>query len=114
MNIQTMISGWINASNAFDTEKYLQYYSPDAVLDDPSVGRKFKGHPGIREYFENYFIGYRTNTTQVNLLISDEETAHLEVEFTGDFSEGNIGGTFDFKFTAGKIVFVKADLVHHP
>jgi DNA-3-methyladenine glycosylase I len=112
INIQDFINDWIVASNAFDTEKYLDFYLPDAVLDDPSVGRKFSGHKGVKEYFESYFIGYNTHTNQVNLVIADEENAHLEVEFTGDFPEGKIGGTFDFKIRIGKIAFVKADLIH--
>ncbi|MBC7845680.1 MAG: hypothetical protein H7Y10_04220 [Flavobacterium sp.] len=40
-----------------------------------------------------------------------ENTAHMEVEFTGDFPEGKIGGMFDFTFKDGKIETVKADLL---
>jgi len=112
MNIQRFITKWIAASNAFDTEKYLSFYLPSAVLDDPSVGRKFEGHSGIKEYFKNYFIGYNTHTKLVDLTIIDEEHAQLEVQFTGNFPEGKIGGTFDFKFKDGKLAFVKADLIH--
>lgn len=42
----------------------------------------------------------------------DVESAHLEVQFSGNFAEGKIGGIFDFKFKNGKIAFVKADLTH--
>jgi len=112
MNAQTFIKEWIAASNAFDTKKYLEFYLPDAILDDPSVGKKFNGHQEIKEYFDNYFIGYNTHTEQVEIRITDEENAHLGVQFTGDFPEGKIGGTFDFKFKNGKIAFAKADLIH--
>lgn len=81
-------------------------------MDDPSVGRKFNGHKGITEYFESYFTGYNTHTQQVDLTTTNDEKAHLEVEFTGDFPEGKMRGTFDFKFKNGKIAFVKADLIH--
>lgn len=111
MNIETFIKNWIVASNAFDIEKYINFYLPEAVLDDPSVGRKFEGHHGIREYFDSYFIGYNTHTELVKLNIIDEENAHLKVHFTGDFPEGKIAGTFDFKFKEGKIAFVRADLI---
>lgn len=111
MDIQTFITQWIKAGNAFDAKQYLDFYLPDAILDDPSVGRKFIGHQGIREYYESYFIGYHTHTTQVALLVKDEENAHLEVEFTGDFPEGKLRGTFDFQFKNGKIAAAKADLV---
>jgi ketosteroid isomerase-like protein len=112
MNIQRFITEWIAASNAFNTAKYLEFYLPDAILDDPSVGRKFNGHKGIKEYFDSYFIGYHTHTEQVELTITDTASAHLEVEFTGNFPEGKINGTFDFKFKDGKIAFAKAELIH--
>lgn len=112
MDIQTFINNWIAVSNAFDTQKYLDFYTHDAVLDDPSVGRKFHGHKGIKDYFESYFIGYNTNTQIVGLQIKDEVSAHLEVHFTGNFAEGAIGGIFDFTFKDNKIAFVKADLIH--
>jgi|SRR5690606_2360662 len=111
MNIETFIKNWIAAGNAFDSEKYLSFYHPEAVLEDPSVGRKFKGHKGIKQYFDSYFIGYNTRTEQVQLNVIDEEHAHLEVKFTGDFPEGKIDGTFDFKFNEGKIIYLKADLI---
>jgi ketosteroid isomerase-like protein len=110
MDITNFIHNWINASNQYDTQKYLEFYLPDAILDDPSVGRKFVGHKGIRNYFESYFIGYNTQTRIVKLDIKDADHAHLEVAFTGDFPEGNIGGIFDFSFKEDKISFVKADL----
>jgi DNA-3-methyladenine glycosylase I len=112
INIQGFINDWIATSNAFDIEKYLDFYLPDAVLDDPSVGRKFSGHKGIKAYFESYFIGYNTHTNQVNLTIADDENAYLEVEFTGNFPEGKIRGTFNFNIKNGKIAFAKADLIH--
>lgn len=111
MNIETFIKNWIEVGNNYDTEKYLEFYLKDAVLDDPSVGRKFIGHDGIKEYFINYFIGYQTQTELKKLEIKDN-SAYVEVEFTGDFPEGKIGGSFDFIFKCEKIEFVKADLIH--
>lgn len=112
MDIKKFLEGWIAAANAYNTNQYLDFYLPGAILDDPSVGRKFTGHKGIKEYFDSYFIGYKTQTRIVDLVIRDDDRAHLQVAFTGDFPEGNIGGTFDFLFKDGKIAFVKADLVH--
>ena len=111
MDIQTIIGDWITAGNAFDTDKYLSFYAEDAVLDDPSVGKKFNGHKGIKTYFDSYFIGYNTQTKLVRLDTTGDNTAHIEVQFTGDFPEGEIGGTFDLAFKTGKITFATADLL---
>ena len=110
INIPSFIKKLIEAGNAYDTATYLSLYHESAILDDPSVGRKFAGHQGIREYFESYFIGYKTQTALKKLEYSDED-AHLEVQFTGDFPEGVVMGTFDFKFVNGKIAAAKADLI---
>lgn len=111
MDIQIFITKWIAAGNAYDTEKYLSFYLPNAVMDDPSVGSKFEGHKGIQQYFDSYFIGNNTHTEQVKLKIIDQRNAYLEVLFTGDFPEGKIGGTFELRFENDKIAFVKADLI---
>lgn len=111
IDIRKFIEEWLALSNAYDTENYLRKYHEDAELDDPSVGRVFKGHAGIRKYFENYFIGYRTQTRLVKLNVTGKDSAHLEVEFTGDFPEGKIGGVFDFKFKQNMIISARANLL---
>lgn len=110
MNIKAFIADWIMVSNSYNTEAYLGKYLEDAALDDPSVGRKFVGHKGIREYYISYFIGYNTQTRLLHLT-SQHNTAHLEVEFTGTFPEGRIKGMFDFTFKHEKIATITADLM---
>ena len=111
MDIKLFIEDWLAVSNAYDTEKYLDKWHKDAALDDPSVGQVFKGHSGIKNYFESYFIGYRTQTRLVTLDTISDNKAHIEVEFTGEFPEGKISGMFDFTFKDGKIAKAKADLL---
>jgi len=111
MEIRKFIEDFIALSNAYDTKNYLEKWHKDAVSDNPSVGRKFVGHIGIKDNFGSYFIGYKTQTRLVKLNIIYENEAHIEVEFTGDFPEGRIGGIFDFTFKDGKIEKAKADLV---
>ncbi|MDQ1095373.1 MULTISPECIES: nuclear transport factor 2 family protein [Chryseobacterium] len=111
MDINIFIQEFIAASNAYDTKGYLEKWHKNAVLDDPSVGKVFKGHAGIRNYFESYFIGYKTQTQLVRLNIISDNEAHIEVEFTGDFPEGKIGGIFDLTFKEEKIANAKADLL---
>lgn len=109
--METLIKEWIEAANAFDTDAFLAKFHEDAVLDDPSVGSRFYGHKGIRNYFVDYFIGYNTHTRIVKYLERGENTAHLEVWFKGDFPGNEIGGTFDFTFRDGKISFLQAELI---
>lgn len=111
MDIEAFIRDWMRLSNAYDTEGYLEKWHEDALLDDPSVGRIFKGRPGIRTYFENYFIGHHTQTRLMKLNRISDTRASIEVEFSGEFPEGKIGGMFDFTFKDGKIAKAKADLI---
>ena len=74
------------------------------------MGQVFKGHLGIKKYFESYFIGYKTKTRLIKSDIISDNEAHIEVEFTGEFPEGKIGGTFDFTFKDGKISKAEANL----
>lgn len=110
MEIKEFINDLLSKSNDYDTEKYLEKWHDNAVLDDPSVGQVFKGHSGIKKYFENNFIGYKTQTRLEKLEIITDNKANIEVEFTGKFPEGKIGGTFEFIFKDGKIDKAKADL----
>ena len=111
MDIKSFIQDWLAVSNAYDTKSYLEKWQEKAVLNDPSVGHIFKGHSGIRTYFEDYFIGYKTQTKLIKLDIISESEAHIEVEFTGEFPGGRIGGIFDFTFKDGKIAKAKANLI---
>lgn len=110
MDIKAFINNFLEASNAYNTEKYVEFWHQNTILNDPSVGQVFKGHSGIRTYFEDYFIGYKTQTQLVKLTIINKNEAHIEVEFTGEFAEGKIGGIFDFTFENGIIISAKADL----
>jgi ketosteroid isomerase-like protein len=112
MNILTLINDWIIAGNAFDRQRYLSFYLEDAILDDLSVGRVFKGLKEIKKYFDSYFVVYNTHTQLVSLDLINNSQAHIEVKFSGNFSEKSIGGVFDLTFQKGKIAFVKADLIH--
>ncbi|MCP2265511.1 YybH family protein [Promicromonospora thailandica] len=106
----TAIDEWIAATNSHDPAAYLAFFTQDAVLDDPSVGEVFEGHPGIGEYFRSYFIGYDTHTRLVGTEPRDGYI-HVEVEFTGTFPERRIGGIFDVTLTPEhKIRHVRADL----
>jgi ketosteroid isomerase-like protein len=111
MDIKDFVDKWIAMSNAYDIENYLETYHSDAVLDDPTAGEVFKGHSGIRAYFEEYFIGYQTKTFLTRIRTISENEVHLDLEFTGTFSSSRLKGTFDLVFKDGKILSAKAELV---
>lgn len=111
MNITTFINNFLTISNAYDTEKYVAQWHKNAVLDDPSVGKIFRKHAGIKAYFQDYFIGYQTQTRLVKLDIISEHEAHIEVDFTGNFPGGQTGGKFDLTFKDGKIIKAIAELL---
>ncbi len=112
MEIEKFTANFIAISNTYDTKNYLEIWHNDAVLEGPSVGRKFIGHTRIKDYFESYFIGYKTQTRLVKLGIINENEDQIEFEFTGDFPKREIGGTFEFIFKNGKIEKAKEDLIH--
>ncbi|MDQ0727207.1 nuclear transport factor 2 family protein [Microbacterium sp. W4I20] len=105
-----IIEDWITAANSHDRERFLSFFTTDAVLDDPSVGDAFAGRERVGEYFDSYFLGYDTQTR----LVSSEArggTIHVEVHFTGSFPGGETGGTFDLTFDGELIHHARADLL---
>ena len=104
-----MVTDWIAATNAHDTEAYLSFFTDDAVLDDPSVGSRFEGRERVADYYEKYFIGYNT-TTRIVRVAPEGDHVHLDVHFIGDFPGGQTDGVFDITFTGKKISFIRADL----
>lgn len=105
-----IIEEWIAASNMHEADRYLSFFSDDAVLEDPGVGRTFRGLREIAEYYDAYFIGYNTHTELVSVTARDDYL-HVEVVFTGDFPGVQTGGIFDIVFTGTKLSNVKADLI---
>jgi hypothetical protein len=106
----TIVAKWIDATNTHDAEKYLSFFTKDAVLDDPSVGEIFEGASGISRYFQSYFVEYNTQTRLVRTERL-KRTLHVEVDFTGDFPGGQTEGIFDITFSDDKISRIKADLL---
>jgi ketosteroid isomerase-like protein len=99
----------IAATNAFDVEATLALFATDAVIDDPSTGERFDGQAGVRDYFERFFVGYRTVTRLLSLAGAGEQQARVRVDFTGDFGH-EIGLLEIATDPAGLIVRIDADL----
>lgn len=99
----------IVAANAGDADAFVELFTPDAVIDDPSTGHRFEGQTGIRTYVERYFVGYRTVTRILSIGSLPDDRARMCVDFTGDF--GHEIGLLDLTIGADRrITRIDADL----
>ena len=85
--MQTIVESFIRAANAFDVEGALFLFTPDAVIDDVSVGDAFVGRDGVRDYLERFFVGYHTQSKLLSLERVDDFNATIRLDFTGDFGQ---------------------------
>ncbi|MDB5271853.1 MAG: hypothetical protein JWO58_220 [Chitinophagaceae bacterium] len=85
VSIEKIIRQLIKATNAFDIEAALTLFAADAVIDDVSVGEKFKTRTGVRRYLDQYFIGYNTVSKIEYVKLINDLHAVTQLDFTGDF-----------------------------
>jgi len=108
-NLRKAVDAFIAATNSYDVERVLVLFTPDAVIDDPSTGHCFDGHVGIRNYIEQFFIGYRTVTRFLSIESLGHNQARVRVDFKGNF--GHEIGWLDMSVnTEGIIVRIDAGL----
>ena len=100
---------FLRCTNAFDLDGALRLFTPDAIIDDVSVGDAFVGAKGIRRYLEQFFVGYKTASRVLSSKQLDDSKTVARVDFTGDF--GHEIGTLKFAVNAdGLIERIDADL----
>jgi len=108
-DFQHVITAFISATNAFDTNAATALFAPEAVIDDPSTGEIFHGHEGVRDYVERFFVGYHTVTQLLSIEPLGGGGARARVDFTGDF--GHEIGRLDLQLDqSGLIERVDAEL----
>ncbi|MBI4921544.1 MAG: nuclear transport factor 2 family protein [Devosia nanyangense] len=104
-----LIRKFIAATNAFDVETALSLFAANSVIEDVSVGTKFVGTTGVREYLETYFVGYHTVSKLMSVEMVDHHQAKAHLDFTGDF--GHETGFLDVTVGPdGLIASINADL----
>ena len=101
-NLKTIIQQFIEATNQFDVKTALTLFAKDAVIDDVSVGQKFKNKAGVQKYLDTYFVGYKTKTKLESLKLVDKTHAIAQVDFTGDF--GHETGALKFTINANGLI----------
>ncbi len=94
--MKKLIEQFLDTTNAFDIEASLIFFADNAVIDDVSVGKKFNGKEGVRDYLETFFVGYKTKTKLDSIEIINAFNIKAKVDFTGDF--GHEKGGLNFKF----------------
>jgi ketosteroid isomerase-like protein len=108
-SLHRLANSFIDASNAFDVERVLALFTRDAVIDDPSTGQRFEGQAAVRDYIQQFFVGYHTVTRLLSIQHLALDHARLRVDFTGDF--GHEVGLLEMKVNEhGLIVRIDADL----
>ena len=85
LSIEKIIKQLIEATNKFDVKAALKLFAKDAVIDDVSVGEKFKNTAGVLKYLDKFFVGYHTVTKLESLKVLNNQQAKAQVDFTGDF-----------------------------
>jgi len=109
INNRTVVRTLIATTNAFDIDATLALFSPDAVIHDVSVGKRFIGHAGISDYLKLYFVDYHTQSRLLSAKFKDQGQAQIRVDFTGNF--GHEIGLLLLSFDANRrIVHIDADL----
>ena len=93
-DIKKIIRQFIKSTNEFDVKTALTLFANDAVIDDVSVGEKFKNTAGVCKYLEKFFVGYHTVTKLESLKVIDNRHAKAQVDFTGDFGHETGGLNF--------------------
>ncbi|ALM84475.1 nuclear transport factor 2 family protein [Bordetella sp. N] len=107
--MQKLVDTFIRALNVFDIEGALTLFASDAVIDDVSVGDAFVGIEGIRLYFNQFFVGYKTVSKLLSIEPLGDAEALVRLDYTGDF--GHETGALKIKTNAnGLIERIDADL----
>ncbi|MGH7006526.1 MAG: nuclear transport factor 2 family protein [Alphaproteobacteria bacterium] len=83
--MQKLAENFIQAANAFDIQGALSLFTPDAVIDDVSVGDAFLGSEGIKLYLERFFVDYNTRSRLLTIQSQGVSSAVVRLDFTGDF-----------------------------
>ena len=109
LDIKEVVQKLIALANKFDVDAVQTLFARNAVIDDVSVGTKYKNETGVRRYFDTYFVGYKTVTKLDSINIVDPDYAEVKVDFRGNFGheKGRLNITINKE---GLISKIDADL----
>lgn len=108
-DIERVIKDFVSLTNKFDIDSTLELFAEDTLIDDVSVGTKFKNIQGVKNYLNRFFVGYNTITKIESLKKVSELNAIAKVDFRGDF--GHETGVLNFTINSkGQITKIDAYL----
>lgn len=83
--MQKFVDNFIQTTNALDIDGALSLFTPDAAIDDVSVGDAFVGSDGVRLYLERFFAGHNTRSRLLSTQRQEDSSTVVRLDFTGDF-----------------------------
>lgn len=104
-----IVSDYIKASNEHNMESYLNTFTKNAVIIEESLGSVLIGSQDIGNYFETYFINYRTSTEILEYNVNNN-VIDMRVLFTGDFPQNKVIGSYQFLLENDQIAKLTANL----
>lgn len=94
-----MIQRFIDATNAGDTEAFLEAFTPDAFLSD--WGRDFTGRDGIAEWNKTDNIGVQSKFRLISVETAGADACRVRLAVSGNGYNGE--GTMAFTLVGGQI-----------
>jgi ketosteroid isomerase-like protein len=96
--MEPAIQQFFDATNAGDSDAFVDAFAPDAVLED--WGRTFTGHEQIAGWNERENIGVHSHI-EPGAVTREGDAYRVEVQVTGDGYNG--GGAMTFTLSGEKI-----------
>ena len=100
LELPPLITAFVAANNAHDTEAFLACFAPDAEVHDE--GHAYRGLPAIKGWFLEVTRKYQFTLTVTELLVQGGETI-LATQVAGDFPGSPIALHYHLTIKRGAI-----------
>ncbi len=86
-DLPAVVAEYIAAVNAFDTDRIMATFAPDAYVNDNR--REIRGADAIRRFMDKEFVGDRV-TMEVHEVIDHHGDIIVRARFDGDYDKSNL------------------------
>jgi ketosteroid isomerase-like protein len=87
--VPAVVAEHIAAVNAFDTDRIMATFAPDAYVNDNR--REIAGTDAIRKFVDKEFVGDRV-TMEVREVVSHHGDIIVRARYDGDYDKSNLPG----------------------